>query len=232
MTNCFRLRNSERAAWVQRVRLMLLLVGVTLLGYVGFTLTRAYLYQMWEGRAFSHAVHQHEARESYGGVGTLSQTNARLSGGVTTSARGQPIAQLEIPRIGLHTLVLEGDDTQTLRLGAGHIPGTSLPGEAGNVAIAGHRDTFFLRLRNIAMGDTITVRTRAKSYNYRVETLKVVTPNEVGVLGPTPDNILTLVTCYPFHFVGAAPKRFIVRARQVQTSGRYALENDRKIKTE
>jgi sortase A len=230
MTTYFRFRNSERAAWVQWVRPMLVLAGVTLLGYVGFTLTRAYLYQMWEGRAFSRTLHQRKVGEGYSGAGAPSKVNPHHVLATTPPDRGEFIAQLEIPRIGLNTLVLEGDDTQTLRLGAGHIPGTSFPGESGNVAIAGHRDTFFRRLRNIAQGDAITLRTPEGSYNYRVEALSVVTPNEVGVLGPTPANILTLVTCYPFHFVGAAPNRFIVRARQITPYRRYSLENDHKIK--
>jgi len=223
----FRFRGHGLAVWVRGIQLILLVAGVVLLGFAGFTLTRAHLYQIREGRAFNHTLRQTQASDNHGTASLQSEAKSYIRFRTTSPARGEPIARIEIPRIGLNTLVLEGDDTRTLRLGAGHIPGTSFPGEAGNVAIAGHRDTFFRHLRNIEKNDTITLRTPAGSYNYRVEALRVVTPNDVGVLGPTPDNILTLITCYPFHFVGPAPDRFIVRARQLPTSS-YAMEADHK----
>jgi sortase A len=94
----------------------------------------------------------------------------------------------------------------------GHIPGTALPGEDGNIVLAAHRDTFFRPLRNIQKGDEIALTTLSGAYRYRVESIQIVGPDDVGVLSPTKQPTLTLVTCYPFYFVGSAPKRFIVRA--------------------
>jgi sortase A len=102
-----------------------------------------------------------------------------------------------------------------LRHAVGHIPGTPLPGQKGNVALAGHRDTFFRGLRNIHKDDEITLTTLHGSCLYRVDTTQVVEPKDIGVLRATADDILTLVTCYPFYFVGPAPQRFIVRAHRI-----------------
>jgi sortase A len=128
---------------------------------------------------------------------------------------GTPLAELSIPRIGLSVVVLQGSDEHTLRLGVGHIEGTPLPGEPGNVGIAGHRDSFFRPLRNVQIGDDIMLETPAGNVHYRVSSYRIVSPSEVSVIHPTSDPALTLVTCYPFYFVGAAPDRFVVRANLV-----------------
>jgi sortase A len=112
-------------------------------------------------------------------------------------------------------MVLEGVDRRTLRRAVGHIPGTPLPGQPGNIALAGHRDTFFRALRNIHEGDEITLQTVSGLYRYRVDFTKVVDPGEMRVLDNSNDAILTLVTCYPFSYLGPAPKRFIVRAHKL-----------------
>ena len=132
-----------------------------------------------------------------------------------TPENGTPLAALSIPRIGLSVVVLQGSDEHTLRLGVGHIESTPLPGEAGNVGIAGHRDSFFRPLRNVQVGDDIMLETPAGNVHYRVSSYRIVSPNEVSVIHPTSDPVLTLVTCYPFYFVGAAPDRFVVRANLV-----------------
>jgi len=129
---------------------------------------------------------------------------------------GTPLAELSIPRLGLSTVVLEGSDEHTLRNGVGHIEYTSFPGESGNVAIAGHRDSFFRPLRNIQVGDDIMLETPGERVHYRVSSFRVVDPSEVSVVHPTPSPTLTLVTCYPFYFVGSAPNRFIVQASLAQ----------------
>ena len=128
---------------------------------------------------------------------------------------GCPLGRLEIPRIGISVMVVEGVENGDLKCAVGHIPGTSLPGAAGNVAIAGHRDTFFRPLRSVHRNDTITLRTANGVYRYRVVFTDVVVPGDVQVLYPTKDDTLTLVTCFPFYYVGSAPKRFIVRAGRV-----------------
>jgi sortase A len=122
------------------------------------------------------------------------------------------VGRIEAPRIGLSAIVREGVDDETLRRAVGHLPETALPGEAGNAALAAHRDTFFRPLKNIRKGDRITVTTPDGVHEYRVSETLVVSPDDVSVLAPTSNATLTLVTCYPFNFVGSAPKRFIVRA--------------------
>jgi sortase A len=127
-------------------------------------------------------------------------------------ATGAVVARVEIPRIGVSAIVREGDDVKTLRRAVGHIPGTALPGDAGNTGLAGHRDTFFRGLRDIKTGDQIMLTTPGGNARYRVRSTRVVDPSETSVLAPSAGSTLTLVTCYPFNYIGAAPKRFIVRA--------------------
>lgn len=126
--------------------------------------------------------------------------------------RGSAVALLGIRRLGLSVLVIEGADESELKLGAGHIPGTSLPGDGGNIGVAGHRDTFFRPLRQIRKDDNIQVKTHDREYAYTVVSTEIVGPDDVHVLAPLGHEALTLVTCYPFNFIGSAPKRFIVRA--------------------
>lgn len=131
---------------------------------------------------------------------------------------GELIGRIEIPRIKISATVREGADDKVLKNAAGHVPYTALPGEVGNVGIAAHRDSFFRNLRHIREGDTIRFVTPSATYEYEVDSLKIVYPTNVEVLDPTNEPVLTLVTCFPFNYVGSAPKRFIVRARQIDTS--------------
>lgn len=128
------------------------------------------------------------------------------------SKETQPLGLLNIPRVGVSAIVLEGAGSGTLRVGLGHIPGTSRPGQPGNIAIAGHRDTFFRPLRGIQAGDEIVVESVARDFHYRVSSTEIVEPSDVDELRSHGRNELTLVTCYPFSYIGAAPKRFIVHA--------------------
>jgi sortase A len=166
---------------------LLLFLGFFLLGYAVFVMTRATVFQATASRNLEHpAAHPKP---------------------------GQPvIGRLEVPRLHLAVMILDHDDPASLRLGAGHIPGTAWPGQAGNLAIAGHRDTFFRPLRNIRIGDSIVISTPSRAYRYRVESTEVVAPSDVAVLAATNQTVLTLVTCYPFSYIGAAPERLIVRA--------------------
>lgn len=129
--------------------------------------------------------------------------------------RGSWLARLEAPTVQLTATVLEGSDDRTLRRAAGHIEYTPLPGEGGNIGIAGHRDTTFYPVRNLKAGDRLTLTTAHRVFDYTVSQTMIVDPEEVEVLDPTTRPALTLVTCYPFNFVGNAPKRFIVRAELV-----------------
>ncbi len=126
-----------------------------------------------------------------------------------------PLAVLRIPKIRLEVAVLPGTADATLDRGVGHIEDTAQPGTDGNAGIAGHRDGFFRGLKDITPGDTIELDTLQGKDVYRVERTWVVDPEDVSVLDPTPTRALTLVTCYPFYFVGSAPQRFIVRAVRV-----------------
>ena len=124
------------------------------------------------------------------------------------------IGRLAIPRLRVSAVVVEGDDCAALRFGAGNVPGTSLPAHLGNGGIAAHRDTIFRQLRNIAIRDDIQFITTGGSYNYRVTSTEIVRPEDTGVLDGSRGEELTLVTCYPFSYIGPAPLRFIVHARR------------------
>src|SRR5579872_1204501 len=131
-----------------------------------------------------------------------------------SARRGDLVGELDIPRLHLSVMIFEGDDARTLKRGGGHIPGTALPPDNGNVGIAAHRDTFFRPLRGIHQNDEVTLRTPAGIFQYRVTQTEIVPPSNIHVLAPAPGRDLTLVTCYPFYYVGSAPQRFIVHARK------------------
>jgi sortase A len=124
---------------------------------------------------------------------------------------GTVVGRLAIPSLGLTTTVLEGTDDETLRRGSGHIEDTPFPGEPGNVGIAGHRDTVFRPLKKVKTGDALELTTSDRVYRYRITKTFIVDPTDVYVLDPTDQPTLTLVTCYPFEYVGHAPRRFIVQ---------------------
>jgi sortase A len=186
--------------------------------YLAINFLGAWLYQTLETRRFV-AEHNTEPRATL---------ESRSKPPAVASAKypfaGSPIALLSIPRLGLSTVVLEGAEERELKLGPGHIPGTSLPGDGGNVGVAGHRDTFFRSLRHITKDDTIRLATGEREYHYQVVSTKIVEPENVQVLQRSTQETLTLVTCYPFDFIGPAPKRFIVRADCVDCSRQEAIQ--------
>lgn len=128
------------------------------------------------------------------------------------------VGRIEIARIGLDAVILPSADDRALLLGAGHLPGTALPDERGNVVLAGHRDGCFRPLKEVRVGDVVTLTTAVGTFDYRVASTRTVKPDQVEVLADTGEPLLTLITCWPFHYVGAAPKRFIVRATPVVAS--------------
>jgi sortase A len=123
------------------------------------------------------------------------------------------IGRLEIPRLRVSVIVMEGDDAATLARAVGHVPGTALPWERSNAVLAGHRDTFFRPLKDLREGDAIRLTTTRGTFDYRVIRTEIVEPDDLSVLAPTTVQSLTLVTCYPFGYVGPAPQRFIIHAR-------------------
>lgn len=138
--------------------------------------------------------------------------------------QGAWVARLEAPTVHMTATVLEGSDDGTLAKAAGHIEDTALPGERGNVGIAGHRDTIFRPVRNLHIGDPLVVTTSNRVLRYLISSTQIVNPDDVYVLDPTPRPALTLVTCYPFTFIGHAPKRYIVRADLVGEAPRTAAK--------
>jgi sortase A len=209
--------------WIRWSRHLFFAVGILALGYVGFALIDARLFQADQSRRFQQELNRLKPS-------TVSDESLHVSSMFPAAAKEKlmmaepiyiagsdrtPLGRIEISAIGLAAMIVEGTDARTLRHAVGHIPGTPLPGQRGNVAITGHRDTFFRPLRNIRKDDEIRLTTLSGSYRYEVDSIKVVEPENMKVLGDSEDSILTLVTCYPFYFVGPAPKRFIVRAHKI-----------------
>jgi sortase A len=172
----------------------LLTLGVAALGYVGYVSADSNAYQAVEKEKFTQTVVTHQP-------GVLRE--------------GDVIGEIQVPRLGLDAMVVQGESPSNLQRAVGHISNSPLPGEWGNVALAGHRDTFFRPLRDVRAGDEIRFRTPRETFKYRVESIEIVGPRDTKVLAPSSGRDLTLITCFPFSFVGRAPGRFIVRAREV-----------------
>ena len=196
-------------------QVILFAAAAAALAWCAFVLADAWLYQRRETAELGRLLQQRRGKPP------AAHTPARPPAGVP-AAPPRPwigphglIGRMEIPRLGVSVVLAEGTDEGTLRRAVGHIEGTPLPGQPGNVGIAGHRDTFFRPLRNIRRNDIVVLDTLHGQYRYRVVSTRIVTPDAVGVLAPTAEETLTLVTCYPFYFVGSAPDRFIVRAERV-----------------
>jgi len=193
----------------------LFITGILLLGYVGFTLLEARLYQASAKRSLENQIRlqndqvQKEQVEKEQGENHTKPVTSRA-----VTKTGDVLGRMDIPRLGMSVAVLQGTSSRVLRLGIGHIAGTPLPGEDGNIGIAGHRDTFFRGLKDIRKNDEIQIQTARGLSRYEVDWAKVVANDDQGVLAPSTNSALTLVTCYPFYFVGPAPKRFVVRAHK------------------
>ena len=190
-------RMQRRLRWSQRI---LFITGILALGYVGFTILDARLYQASAKRSLESQIQLEKQPHEI-------QSKAAIK-------PGDVLGRLDIPRLGLSVVVLQGTGSRMLRLGTGHVEGTPLPGEAGNSGIAGHRDTFFRGLKDIRSNDEIQFQTATGLSRYAVDWVKVVAPDDLSVLAPSTESALTLVTCYPFYFVGPAPQRFVVRAHK------------------
>ena len=220
----WRLYRNPIVKWIERA---LLIIGLALAAFVGAAYLESYISTREALEIFDAAVSsdpapavdiserdglQQEEREDSGETQSLYVVQN------PSSTSREPLAVLEIPMIRLSVPVFEGTDPLTLNHGVGRIRGTGHPGDRGNIGIAGHRDRYFRRLKDLHSGDLILLRTRGGIDTYSADRFQVVSPREVQVLQSTAIPSVTLVTCYPFYFVGNAPKRFVVTAHLMHSS--------------
>jgi sortase A len=184
---------------LRRIEYALLAAGLAILGYCGAELLNSHIQQ-------TRGAHE---------LDQLRRTPPAVSAAPATLAEGTLVGQVEIPKLHLSAVVFQGTSDRILAQGVGHLDGSAFPGQTGNVVLAAHRDTIFRSLRNIRKGDLVQVTTPYGIRTYAVDATEVVKPTETGVIAATATPTLTLITCYPFYYVGHAPKRFIVRASQV-----------------
>jgi sortase A len=176
--------------------------GALALAWVAFQMVSAAWYQ----------------RQTAAAIESLRQAPAAEAGPRPDTLRvGEPIGTLEIARLGLAGVVVEGDEDAVLDRAIGHLPDTPLPWHEGNSALAAHRDAIFRPLRGVRLGDILRLKTPHGDFDYRVRDTLIVKPEDVWVLDPTPGTTLTLISCWPFDYIGHAPERFIVRAERIPT---------------
>ena len=191
------MRGSRR--WLAR---LLILVGVAVLGWAGYAVLSA----RWAQREYQKVLEIERA---------LPPPEAPEPALPVSMPLGEPIGTLIVPRLGLSAVVAEGDDKPVLDNAAGHLPDTALPWNDGNAAVAAHRDGLFRPLKGIRVGDRLRFETVHGDFEYRVKETYIVEPDDIWVLNPTLEPTLTLISCYPFNFIGNAPKRFIVKAERL-----------------
>jgi sortase A len=208
MNPLLRLRKSASSTQIHILRIacyFFLAFGVLALGHAGFVFADSNAYQALEMKKFEQP-------------GRLSEPHILADGDV--------IGEMQVPRLGLSVMVVQGDSSASLRHAVGHLPKSALPGEWGNVALAGHRDTYFRPVRDIQLGDEIRFKTLDHNFEYVVESIEVVDPRDIQVLEVFTGHDLTFITCFPFYYVGPAPKRFVVRAREVENMPQKQLARE------
>ena len=201
---------------------VLVLLGLVCLVWYDVNTYRAIRYQRQQAlelaRAMERAKLETPAPANPAGSNAATPENPTIERSIPSSkSKGdhQLIGRLEIPRLQLSVMVVDGDDEATLKVAAGHLPDTPLPWEFGNSAVAGHRDSFFRPLSQVKMNDNLRLVTPHGEFHYVVSSMRIVKPDDLSVLAQNGRSALTLVTCYPFSYVGRAPKRFIVHADHV-----------------
>jgi sortase A len=202
-------RRSQLLRWAQR---LLVTTGTAMLAWSAWVLADA-------------SRSQEAARQSLASAASLGSVAPEPAAATADRSipPGSAVATLSIPRIRLSTVVLHGSDARTLRRGPGHMERTALPGQPGNIVIAGHRDTFFRPLRRIEVGDRIVLESPRGRFEYRVSSLHVVRSDDLSVIEQGGEELLTLITCYPFNLAGSAPDRFVARATPVRKPGTTAV---------
>jgi sortase A len=201
----------RRRAVLLAVERALFAIAIVALGWVAYVLVSTRVDQAAQNQALENL---RAAQQATSGTPPAGAPPPESPGPRARPAHRSLVGRIEVARLGIRAIVREGVDDGTLLRAVGHVPDTALPGEPGNAALAAHRDSFFRPLRHVRTGDRITVTTPDGVHEYRVTDTRVVPPEDVSVLAPTPQPTLTLVTCHPFDFVGAAPNRFIVRAER------------------
>lgn len=215
-------KSDPRSRWVWAER-ALLLIGILCLGIYAWSWLDTWLFDRAQNarleQALAHPEKKRPAAETDSFESFRKGAERELpekKSSAPAPAEGELIGRIAVERLGVSAIVLEGVGNRELRRGAGHIPATPLPEQGkGNVGIAAHRDSFFRALKDIREDDTIELTTLDGTFRYKVEWTKIVKPTDISVLEPTDEPALTLVTCYPFYYVGSAPKRFIVRAYRI-----------------
>ena len=182
--------------------------------FVGAVACATWVFVTWQDAAFFQLYARTELRQ------LVERTKAPETGRdapplSSAATHDSVVGLLIIPRLALSIVAMEGDDTATLRVAAGHLPDTPLPWEDGNASFAGHRDTFFRTLGDVRAGDTIDIATTRGTFRYRVTRSLIVNPDDIWVLHPHDGTALTLMTCYPFSYIGSAPQRFVIHAVRV-----------------
>lgn len=207
--------------WLERA---LIAIGILCVGIWAWSWMDTKIYQYRESKLLEEAASARAASET-DSLGAFREVSASATEEKKEPSEpgeaGSLVGRIEIPRLDVSAIVLEGVDKKTLRRGVGRIPETALPddrgngGKGGNVGLAAHRDSFFRGLKDIRKNDIVTLKTMEDTYYYRVEWTEIVLPQDTHVLEDSGVPELTLVTCYPFYYVGSAPKRFIVRAQRI-----------------
>jgi sortase A len=206
-------RSLERILLTTGVILLSAFIGVRLYGVIASRyVVAAFQHKAVAGLLSSHKDSGITSRPAGVDTSLWSDKRIRAYNESLSHAFGAPLAVLSIPKIHLEVPVFEGTDDVTLDRGAGRITGTAHPGQPGNLGIAGHRDGFFRGLKDVTQGDEIKLALPEGEATYVIDEITVVTPQDVSVLQPRPNSTITLVTCFPFYFVGSAPERYIVSA--------------------
>lgn len=198
--------------WIQR---LLFGAGFVILGYCGAEWLNSHVRQIEGSHELDRLLSSRQAPAAKPAI-----------------PEGGLVGKVEIPRLRLSAVVFQGTNDSVLDRGVGHLDGSALPGQPGNVVLAAHRDTFFRSLRNVQRGDTIRVATPYATHTYVVDSTEIVNPTETRVMAPTPSPALTLITCYPFYFVGHAPKRFIVHASDTEHQAPQVVARNRSGQSE
>jgi sortase A len=214
--------NAHRTArWIERG---FYVAAIVLLGAWTATTLDVWLYGYFQERRLARLIEARSVAPPPAPRATRAEDRVVPAAPAPPSAAAAPepppidlVGRIEIPRLSLRAIIAEGTDNRTLRRAVGHLKGTPLPGDEGNVVLAGHRDTFFRTLKDVRADDIVRVTTPRGRFEYVVQATAVVEPTRTEVLEPTAEPSITLVTCYPFYLVGEAPDRFIVRARLLRT---------------